>query len=190
MRTLFQSLLLAASLGGFAGCAVASTGAPSGPDMEYRVYASILQMLGETRPNMVVADRTVPLPCPMGECLGNTSRDLWPDVWADYVRKNESAVDIRAGGFGGDVRVRLSGREVPPPVDCSAHPWIALSRVGFNADSTLAMVHWFQATDVGPTRGCNDRYGILTVLERRADGTWHIISPRPLHPYGISPLPA
>ncbi|HEU0299862.1 MAG TPA: hypothetical protein VFR37_10415 [Longimicrobium sp.] len=172
-RPLLAAVLLAAS----AGCAAARLSRDPAPDAEYLVYAAVLEVLGESRPDMVVVDRTVPLPCPTGTCLGDIAEERWPDAWAGFVQNNQVAATIDPERFPRGFTVRLASREPRPPVDCDAKPWIALSRAGFNADSSLAMVTWSEDVDVGPTRGCRQRYGVLQVLERRPRGRWKIISP-------------
>ena len=184
-----RGLGAAALLCGSAACATAPIATPRVPDAEYQVYAALLAILGEHRPAMVVVDRTLPLPCPTGLCRGDTALELWPEAWADYVRNNRASTRLHPERFPPGLAPRLSSRERRPPVKCEARAWIQLSRVGFSADSSQAMLNWVEEMEVGPTRGCRDPYGSLMVLQRRPGGGWEVISPRYLHPGGISPLP-
>lgn len=154
--------------------------AATGPDYEYQVYGSLIDILGESRPDMVLVARTKPLECADGECRSVVHDSAPRELWADYVRKNQESEPIHRARLPRRSGVRLSTEiKDVPAVNCAIPAWIAFSRVGFNTDSTLAMVDYFEVSDVGPARGCAPQYGVLLTLERQPGGKWLIISPRP-----------
>lgn len=177
MRLFVHCVVAVAALCSSAACATNSRGALPASDLEYEVLATMARILGDTRPEMVIVDDTQPLPCAGGHCMG-VVYDGHEGAWADFVRKNEHPMRLDRRRFPAGMRLTFASEVPQPPVDCSASPWIVLSRAGIAPDSMSAMVFWGQDVKLGPTRGCRQQYGVHEFFRRTPDGRW-MQPPRP-----------
>ena len=141
---------------------------------EYSVYSALLLREGR---EVVIADTTQPIEiCQVAEphCWIGTVPSEYKAAATSYISRNRTKTNIE-DRFPPALRAHLQRGWTGSPVrGCRGTPRLILSRVGFNDDSTRAVVGYEMAVGEGPYPGCGYIAGAVVALRRQSDGVWKI----------------
>lgn len=136
------------------------------PTPEQQVWAAVIQARGD---GVVLEERT------SSQWMSGVPRDVPADAWASFLEANREPVALRdhllphpSVRFESDVPDAAEG-------DCRSRRTLLLSRVGFSADGTLAVVSVGGAVGAGPYPGCGYAWSDTVLMRRSADGTWRTV---------------
>ena len=139
--------------------------------VEYDVYAALLDEGGPIIPpdstDLVICHATFVV-----DACRWPSADPMPEAWTSYVERGRRAAAIDPAALrqrGLKVVSRTARRD---PHACGGPSWIGLSRVGFNHDSTEAIVRYSMSVGAGPYPGCGYAAGSLVRYWRKPGGKW------------------
>ena len=148
---------------------------PIGPDPVYSVYSVLLRRL--SRDVILVNDSTEPL-----EICEPTEEHCWlshipldyKTAADDYVLRNRNKAIVQ-NLFADSIQVRLQDLATSPPHGCHDTPRVTLSRVGFDRDTTRAIVAYSIVVGEGPYPGCGYLETLLVALHRDRAGIWRLL---------------
>src|SRR5512143_3430819 len=147
---------------------------PAGLDPVYSIYSVLLRRL--SRDVILVNDSTRPL-----QMCQPTEEHCWlshipldyKTAADDYLLRNRNRATVQ-NLFPDSIQVRLQDLATSPPHGCHDAPRVTLSRVGFNRDTTRAIVAYSIVVGEGPYPGCGYLQGLVVALHRDHDGIWRL----------------
>jgi len=149
--------------------------------IEYSVYSHAIRL--EARGRTVIVRDSTHRPYGGGEIRFCGARTPIPcvdrnptvpsETWDDLTLKSRRRWLLQPL-FDKDISVSLKRQSKPLEASCEAPTTISLSRVGFNADHTVAVVELEVATGKGPYPGCGVASGYFRILKRSGD-SWRSI---------------
>ena len=177
MESLMRLPLLIATALAFPACAPSpsATPTPSGgiSSIEYDLYAVVIK---KEQTAIFTLDSTTPVVCRPNDSwdpcrLHGLGPD--PEAWTAFVAVNKRAVAIDT------VELARRGIQMVGPYSesalrvCPPGPArFGLSRVGFNHDSTEAVLRSSSAAGKGPFSGCGYSGGETSLYRRKPGGEW------------------
>jgi hypothetical protein len=161
----------------FAACAPAPSAMPTPSrgisSLEYDLYAMVIK---KERTAIFTPDSTSPVVCrpnvSWDPCQLHGSSPV-PEAWTAFIAVNQSAVAIDS------VELARRGIQMVGPFSeavmrvCPLGPaWFELSRVGFNHDSTEAVLQSGSAAGKGSFDECGYSAGETSLYRRKPGGKW------------------
>ena len=143
-------------------------------DAEYEVYSHVLAAM---KSPLIIEATTRGLPfCDapgsrLPFCWSDRVSGDFLDAKRDYGTKNKSPVSFKAA-FSPDLPVQFDRSAPPTSESCTTIPRVTLSRVGFNTDTTKAVISFRVTVGTGPYPGCGFMYGGLLFLARKPGRAW------------------
>jgi len=144
------------------------------PDAEYEVYSHVLAAM---KSPLIIEDNSGGWPfCDapgsrLPFCWSDRVSGDFLDAKRDYGTKNKSPVSFKAA-FSPDLPVQFDRSAPPTSESCTTIPRVTLSRVGFNTDTTKAVISFRVTVGTGPYPGCGFMYGGLLFLARKPGRAW------------------
>ena len=147
---------------------------PGLSDLDYTIYAAVVLREGH---EAVIADSTYPLEaCQPSEphCWIAAVPAEFKAAATDYLSQNQTRV-LMEERFPATVHAHLqrkwSGSRVR---GCRDTPRLTLSRIGFNRDSSKAVVAYETVVGQGPYPGCGYMAGYVLTVARTPNGVWMV----------------
>jgi hypothetical protein len=108
-----------------------------------------------------------------GQCpLTNSPPSLFAEALTDYIARNGQRAAIR-DAFAREINAHtIPLGSTTMGTTCSGIPLVRLSRAGFNADSTVAILGYSYQIGAGPYPGCGFMAGELAGYRRTPGHRW------------------
>lgn len=133
---------------------------------EQQVWQVVLDRYGGGE--VALEDSTTTEPC----CTRDPPRGVPADAWTSFQERNRHRVALREH-LPADLQVKwVSELRAPARQSCRFPHTLALTRVGFSADSTVAVIGITSGMGPGPYPGCGYLTGFTYLLHRTPEGGW------------------
>ena len=141
---------------------------PPSIDAEYEVYSRVLAGLGDS---LILGDSTE-----VFAALVDAQKQFQM-AWQDYRAKQSSARSLQLGGLAPGLRLRLASTapRYTPGACLNDVPRVRLSRVGFNPDTTRAVVFYRLRVGGPPYPGCGYVSEGILYLARKPGRAWRVV---------------